>query len=430
MKWSIGAYERWRACRAQIFSARHTATWTRNNRPIQPIHETAKNVADLKVDVCDFIVEIRKENGQQYPSGTLYDLLGGLSLYLEREHGFCNKLMSGAFREIRNTLDNVMKERSAEGIQGRQERDYISKEHEEILWNKGILGEDNPDKLRRTVFFLVGTQFGLRGNKEQHDLRRYPDSQISIIKVDGKDALIYREFTSKTRQGGIADRGKVNPRISYAFCSGFRPRCFVELFRKYMFLGPKGNFHWPRFYVQTDPKWNPGSDYWYTNRPVGKNTIGKYIQTMMEEAGIEGHFRNHSTRKSTCTRLFQEGVDPQLIKEQTGHKSEAVMRYKKSNLAMKKQVSDMLNVLPKEMEDIRNSQQRLLDNEVSKKEIIVDEKVAAQDAKVKSDPEHGARDSVVLDTKKGLDIEVPNANGLNFSQLQGLINIHLHFHQK
>ena len=271
----------------------------------------------------------------------------------------------------------------------------------------------------------------MRGNKEQHDLRRYPDSQISIIKVDGKDALIYREFTSKTRQGGIADRGKVNPRISYAFYSGFRPRCFVELFRKYMFLGPKGNFHWPRFYVQTDPKWNPGSDYWYTNtRPVGKNTIGKYIQTMMEEAGIEGHFRNHSTRKSTCTRLFQEGVDPQLIKEQTGHKSEAVMRYKKSNLAMKKQVSDMLNVLPKEMEDIRNSQQRLLDNEVSKKEIKVDEKVAAQDAKVKSDPEHGARDSVVLDTKKGLDIEVPNANGLNFSQLQGLINIHLHFHQK
>ena len=60
----------------------------------------------------------------------------------------------------------------------------------------------------------------------------------------------------------------------------------------------------------------------------------------MEDAGIEGHFRNHSTRKSTCTRLFQKGVNLQLIKEQTGHKSDVVMRYKKSNLDMKQKVSD------------------------------------------------------------------------------------------
>ena len=154
MKWAIGAYKCWRVCRAEIFSARWTATWTQNNRPIQPIHETAKNISDLKVDVCDFVVEIRKENGDQYPASSLYDLLGGLSLYLEREHGFNDKLMSGAFREIRNTLDNIMKERSAEGIQGRQERDYISKEHEEILWSKGNSGEDSPDKLRQTIFFF------------------------------------------------------------------------------------------------------------------------------------------------------------------------------------------------------------------------------------------------------------------------------------
>ena len=45
---------------------------------------------------------------------------------------------------------------------------------------------------------------------------------------------------------------------------------------------------------------------------------------------MEGNFKNHSMRKFTCTRLFRKGVDPQLIKEQTGHKSEAVMLYKKS----------------------------------------------------------------------------------------------------
>ena len=68
-------------------------------------------------------------------------------------------------------------------------------------------------------------------------------------------------------------------------------------------------------------------------------------------------------RKSTCTRLFRKGVDPQLIKEQTGHKSEAVMLYKKSNLQQKKEVSDMLSVLPREMEEIRASQSVMLARE-------------------------------------------------------------------
>ena len=45
-------------------------------------------------------------------------------------------------------------------------------EHEQILWEKGILGKDSPDKLRQTVFFWIGVRFGLRGLKEQYELRR------------------------------------------------------------------------------------------------------------------------------------------------------------------------------------------------------------------------------------------------------------------
>ena len=54
----------------------------------------AASEVELKHDVCDFVMEIRKENGDQYPPGSLYDLLQGLSMFLECEHGFENKLMS------------------------------------------------------------------------------------------------------------------------------------------------------------------------------------------------------------------------------------------------------------------------------------------------------------------------------------------------
>ena len=53
-------------------------------------------------------------------------------------------------------------------------------------------------------------------------------------------------------------------------------------------------------------------------------------------------------------------MNPQLIKGQTGHKSETVMLYKKSNLQQKKEVSDMLSVLPREIDEIRASQSKML----------------------------------------------------------------------
>ena len=88
---------------------------------------------------------------------------------------------------------------------------------------------------------------------------------------------------------------------------------------------------------------------------------------MTSDAGIQSHSRNHSTRKSTCTRLFQKGVDSQLIHEQTGHKSNAIMRYKKSNIEMKKK-SNMLSVLPCEMNQIRNREEVMMQKESQSEE--------------------------------------------------------------
>ena len=82
------------------------------------------------------------------------------------------------------------------------------------------MGEDSPDKLRQTVFVLIGVRFGLRDLKEQYELRRYPDSQINIVKVDGKDALVYRELQSKTRQGGYLTGVKIQQGCLIVFVQG------------------------------------------------------------------------------------------------------------------------------------------------------------------------------------------------------------------
>ena len=152
-------------------------------------------------------------------------------------------------------------------------------------------------------------------------------------------------------------------------------------------------------------------------------------------------------------------MDPQLIKEKTGHKSEPVMLYKKSNLQQKKEVSDMLSVLPREMEEIRSSQSVMLAREemfdkkrkpsatvsstwgVVKKfktegdvDKVIKEspKPSTKEGGVKEELKPDVKPSVTLDKSKGLDVHVPvtSGNAIDFNSLQGLINIHFHFHNK
>ena len=60
--------------------------------------------------------------------------------------------------------------------------------------------------------------------------------------------------------------------------------------------------------------------------------------------GIEGYKTNHSLRVTTATRLFQSGVDEQLIMDRTGHRSlDGVRTYKRIGEQQKQTVSQVLN---------------------------------------------------------------------------------------
>ena len=58
---------------------------------------------------------------------------------------------------------------------------------------------------------------------------------------------------------------------------------------------------------------------------------------LCEIAKIEGKFSNHSLRATSTTRMFQQSVPEQVIKEITGHKSDAVRLYKRTNNDLLKQ---------------------------------------------------------------------------------------------
>ena len=118
-------------------------------------------------------------------------------------------------------------------------------------------------------------------------------------------------------------------------------RCFVRLFKLYMQKCPADRPN-DAFYLQ--PLQKPTSDCWYSARPLGHHSLGRTVARLCKTAGITGFKTNHSLRATAATRLYQSGVDEQLIMERTGHRSvEGVRSYKRTSDQQSEALSDILN---------------------------------------------------------------------------------------
>ena len=90
-----------------------------------------------------FILEVKKQNGEDYPAETLYELVIYLQLFI---NGRKLKLLDDEkFVNVCNCLDNRMKDLSREGnVHPRNEAVPITLEQENDMWSHNILGGSNP----------------------------------------------------------------------------------------------------------------------------------------------------------------------------------------------------------------------------------------------------------------------------------------------
>ena len=88
---------------------------------------------------------------------------------------------------------------------------------------------------------------------------------------------------------------------------------------------------------------------WFSSVPIGHNKLQGMVKCIiMEKAGVNGHFTNHSLRATAVSRLFREGVDDKLIKGVTGHRSEALDCYKRETEEQHANVSKIVQGITSE----------------------------------------------------------------------------------
>ncbi|CAC5371300.1 unnamed protein product [Mytilus coruscus] len=164
---------------------------------------------ELSTSLEYFIAEAKKKDGGKYPSNSIYDLFSSIQGYIRhKKSSSINFFTDPEFLRARQVLDAIMKERATEGLGSntRKQADVISIDEEKALYDRGILGIDNPQQLLDTLLYLCGLHFALRGGNEHRRLRLNLNPQITGPFQD-KDAklryLLYKEDVSEANAGTV-----------------------------------------------------------------------------------------------------------------------------------------------------------------------------------------------------------------------------------
>ncbi len=237
---------------------------------------------------------------------------------------------------FRRTLDAGMKLACQDGLTNSTrmaKREEVTEEEEKIMWQKDLLGCQTAKSLLYTIYFYNGKLFGIRA-KEHRNLR------VNNFRIDSV-SVTYDESTSKTFHGGLKDL-KYSPRVTkHICCSGKDVNhfpCIVNCYGTYIEKVKDLAKVNEAFYFKPN---NDANVFEYYNMVLGIHTLNKILPDLCESAGFSRK-TSHCLRVTCATRLFQSNVEDKLIRQRTGHRSNALLAYEKESHQQNIKVSKIL----------------------------------------------------------------------------------------
>ncbi|XP_061186263.1 zinc finger MYM-type protein 2-like [Saccostrea echinata] len=163
-RWAFGVWRKWREERNKLSS--NTGEFI--------LEFSAMDATCMDYWLQRFVVEVCNQKGNEYTPKSLYYLMCGLLRHLRDIEIFGMNLLDhndDRFARTRKVLDARIKSLVAQGMGTTvRQADPILPEQEDILWEKGVLGQNFVISLKNTVFFYACKVFGLRGCDEHRQL--------------------------------------------------------------------------------------------------------------------------------------------------------------------------------------------------------------------------------------------------------------------
>lgn len=330
--WSTKVYEDW-------VHWRNSLELDKKKKFLHLIEFDPTKCLELERALKHFIFEAKRQDGNDYPPNTLYNIVCGINRYIRSAFPDIN-IMSDDLRfvYIRKCLDARMKELTQRGVGViRKQAEPVSDEQEALLWEKSSFSMNDAVGLQRAVYFYVCKAFGLRAVDEHRNM------QISQFEFGEDDQGKYVLFVGKNNKiygGGISDR-RISPKQIKQYETISNPISIYKIVQRYINCLQQNGIHNGPFYRRPLKSIHFNQPR-YSVTPVGVNKLSKLLSEAAMSAGITANITAHSGKVTCATKLFNMDVDEQLIKQRTGHRSDAVRLYKRTSNGQQKRISEIL----------------------------------------------------------------------------------------
>ncbi len=148
---------------------------------------------ELNVHICRLFMQAKKRNGTAYEPNTLTCFLRSLQRYLNDKSSSINVFKDQAFNKAREVLcakRKVVVRENAKGNQPQAARE-LTEEEEDKLFRLGEFGDNDPEALQRTVWWLLSPHFGFRAKDESKRLK-WGDVKLCKDEENGGEFVVWQ----------------------------------------------------------------------------------------------------------------------------------------------------------------------------------------------------------------------------------------------
>ena len=295
------------------------------------------NMTDLELDnfLARFYAGLRKDDGHLYSTKSVHGLRYGIRKHFQSLKGI-DITNNEQFVQSKRVFKAMLVKLKKEGKGVVKHKDPISKEYMTRILS--FLDLNSPQGLQDKVFIDIMMYFANRGRE---NLRNMKITDFVIQKNEqGLQYVIHCDVLTKTRRENNSE-GYSGHMYEIPGSSNCPVASFLALKDV---LNPAQVCMWQRPKSQA-----PSEGPWFTNAPLGVNTLGNKMKTISEKAGCSLIYTCHSLRATTVTVLDEAGVAGRDIMAVTGHKSESSLKHYVRTSNAKKQ--DMSTIISSQMQE-------------------------------------------------------------------------------
>ncbi|XP_028417951.1 zinc finger MYM-type protein 2-like [Dendronephthya gigantea] len=227
-------------------------------------------VEELNDYLSEFILSVKKKDGEEYEPSSLRGFLSSFHRYLKEHKYTANIVEDLAFEKTRKCLQARSKQLKKKGKGNKPNAaEALTDDQINILYEKNLLGLSNNEALLNTLWLFNSLHFGLRGCDE-HRQMCWGDVKL-ITAADGTEYLEYSERQTKTRTGAEPRNIRAVKPKAFAVPNGSRDRDPVEIYKTYCHKRPDAmNKPEAPFYLGINHIKNPSSGKsWFKTNAMG-----------------------------------------------------------------------------------------------------------------------------------------------------------------